>query len=102
MEVSSAIRVPAATKSSTASSRIVSRIHQDRRRKLAIASSLLILISSCIWIRPHALDSNILFWVIWSRPLALAYFVFATRLGYCAIANVPVRKEQKNPFAVQN
>ena len=101
MEVSQAIRVPEVNKTKS-SAPLVSRIHQDRRRKLAMASSMLILISCCIWIRPHALDSNMLFWVIWSRPLALAYFIFGSRLGYCAIANVPLRKEQKNPFAVQN
>jgi hypothetical protein len=100
MEATQAIRVTEAPKSKSSST--VARIHQDRRRKLALATGMLLVISCCIWIRPHALDSNILFWVIWSRPLALAYFIFGARLGYCSIANVPLRKEQKNPFAVQN
>jgi hypothetical protein len=98
MEVSQAIPVPAAAKSK--SSNITARIHQDRRRKLIAVSITLLVISICIWLRPHALDSNVLFWVLWSRPLALAYIAFGGRVGYCVIANVPFRKEPKNPFAV--
>jgi len=104
MEVSDVIQVPAPLKSHPVplrkeSSLLTARIHQDRRRKLILVGSSLLLISICIWLRPHAVDANILFWVLWSRPLAIAYLIFGVRVGYCGLANVPFRTEPKNPFA---